>query len=505
MDHQTFRFYIPGIIFLMPIYLVACWIAINNVTIPDIRTFILIGGITTFPAISLPIGWWIYNVYRILWLKITRGGYENKDFVRLIKKDTKPFYSPLTHSILIDFSHIKEIESWIKIDLNLFRKSFYPFTSPAKFKSEIEKNSIVPKFTEPLSDFILWKDNGYDYARSISTVRYGIESSVFALFFGGLYAFGLKVIWLYHIEQSNSLFVYLLWIILLIILSSFFIILLFIRWRYADKEYDARLILTTLTSMKSNYFDVKFLTDNIHPEIVERIDGIVLSGRPYAAFDLDNTLLIDDIGDAVFATLLSKGLISGFGWNDYLNLLKENRELAYKKVIEVMDGLKLIDLEKITNEIIQSDEKFIEIDNYKIPIPRPNTIMQSLISYLKTKGIDVFVVTASNNVSAEIICWKFFGIPSSNVIGATVAVDNKNRISFKTGEIPFGPGKVNVLKKKFTHKPIVTGGDGMWDRFLLEYTATEGLRLWLGQNIDEYNQLKNELFKEVNFYTIPRV
>ncbi len=146
MDHQSFRYYIPGIIFLLPIYAVACWITASNYTDSDIRLFVLVGGITTFPLIALPVGWWIYNAYRVWWLILTKGGYENKDFIKLIRKDTKPFYSPLTKSILIDFSHIKEIKNWIKFDLEIFRKTFYPFTSKNHFNNEIKDKGIQLKF-----------------------------------------------------------------------------------------------------------------------------------------------------------------------------------------------------------------------------------------------------------------------------------------------------------------------------------------------------------------------
>jgi hypothetical protein len=123
MDHQSFRFYIPGIVFLIPVYIVACYITLLNYRDSSIRDFVLIGGITTFPAIALPIGWWIYNAYRVWWLILTKG-YENKDFVRLIRKDTKPFYCPLTDSILIDFSDISDIKVGSKLILSCFAKPF---------------------------------------------------------------------------------------------------------------------------------------------------------------------------------------------------------------------------------------------------------------------------------------------------------------------------------------------------------------------------------------------
>ena len=504
MDHQSFRFYIPGVSFLFPIFLVACWITVKNYHDSDVRLFVLVGGITAFPTIALPIGWWIYNAYRVWWLILTKGGYENKTFVKLISKDIKPFYSPLNNSILIDFCHIKGIESWIKFDLDIFQKTFYPFTSKAKFKEEIQQKGVHPKFTESLSDFILFKDNGYDYARSISSVRYGIESGIFAIGLGGIYAFGLKAIWLHYLHLSSNYNIFILWVLILSLLSIVLILTLFIRWKYADKEYDARLILTTVTSLDSNFFENSFFADNIPKNVIDNINQLKLTSNSYAAFDLDNTLLIDDIGEAVFAALVKQNLVTDFKWKDYLNLLEKNREAAYKKVIDVMNGLKLNLLKKITHEIIESEDSYIEIEGGKIPIPKPNSIMQSLVSILKSKGIEVFIVTASNKISAEIICWKHFGIPASNVIGAEVETDKNKNISSTVAEIPFAEGKVKALKKRFKEQPIVTGGDGSWDKFLLDYTKSNGIRLWLGQNKDEYQKMKDEFYKDLSFYHIPR-
>jgi phosphoserine phosphatase len=503
MDHQSFRFYIPGIVFLIPIYIVVCYITIYNFGDSNIREFVLIGGITTFPAIALPIGWWIFNAYRVWWIMLTKG-YENKDFVKLIRKDTKPFYCPLTDSILIDFSDIGDIKSWIKIDIELFRKTFCPFTSKIKFKEEIKTTGIHPKFTEPLSDFILWKDSGYDYARSISTVRYGLESSVFAILLGGLYALGLRYIWLFQLDQKNDKFVFVFWIVFLILLTVVLIATLVIRWKDAGREYDARLILTTLTSMDSNYFDTKYFSDNIPTEITKKIEKLDLHGKPYAAFDLDNTLLIDDIGDAVFAALIKNKLINDFTWKDYQSLIDKDRGAAYKKVIEVMNGLEIKRLKEITYEVLNSKETHIVIDGKNVPIPKPNLIMQSLVSLLITKGIDVYILTASNKISAEIICWKYFGIPASNVLGAEVSIDKTQRIIYTPKEIPYGVGKVNTLKERFRTRPVITAGDGQWDKLLLNYTALEGIRMWLGIDENEFNEIKNKSYQDLSFFHIPR-
>jgi phosphoserine phosphatase len=243
------------------------------------------------------------------------------------------------------------------------------------------------------------------------------------------------------------------------------------------------------------------MKNNIPQYIVEKIAELSLVKNQYAAFDLDNTLLIGDIGEAVFAQLVKKNIVLNFGWNDYIKLIKSDREKAYFKVVEVMNNIELKVVENITREIIQTNDIEIELEGYKIPIPKPNIIMQSIVTLLNASGIAVNVVTASNRVSAEIICLQYFGIPASNVFGARVDINDNNRIKTKFNEIPYGKEKVNVLKREFKDKPVFTAGDATWDRFLLSYTTENGIRLWTGEK-SEYKKLTEEYYKNLEFYQL---
>ena len=243
------------------------------------------------------------------------------------------------------------------------------------------------------------------------------------------------------------------------------------------------------------------IKDNIPKRIVEKIEELSLVKNQYAAFDLDNTLLIGDIGEAVFALLVKNKNIKNFGWNDYIKLIKTDREKAYFKVIEVMDNLELKVLENITHEIINTDAIEIELEGYKIPIPKPNTIMQSIVTLLNTSGIEVNVVSASNRVSVEIICWEYFGIPARNVFGARVDINDNKRIKTKFKEVPYGREKVTVLKREFKDKPVFTAGDANWDRFLLSYTTHNGIRIWTGKD-SEFKKLKEKYYKDLEFYQL---
>lgn len=232
------------------------------------------------------------------------------------------------------------------------------------------------------------------------------------------------------------------------------------------------------------------------------MEGINFNSTDYAAFDLDNTLLIGDIGEAVFAELLKRKEINSFTWVDYLKLLESDRKKAYEKVIEIMIGFNTKEIERITLDILNSKEVYIDIEGFKVPIPKPNPIMQSIINYLHSKNIEINVVTASNQISAQIICWNYFGISNSNVFGGNVKVNWNGKINALSGEIPFANEKVNTLKRNKNNRPIITGGDGVWDRYLLEYTNSRGIRLWLGRDNEEYYKIKSEYFKDFSFYHV---
>lgn len=243
------------------------------------------------------------------------------------------------------------------------------------------------------------------------------------------------------------------------------------------------------------------IKNSIPQYIVDKIEALSLVKNQYAAFDLDNTLLIGDIGEAVFALLVKRNKIDHFDWKDYINLTKADRDAAYFKVIEVMNNLELALIKNITHEIIHSSDIEIELGEYRIPIPKPNPIMQSIVTLLTNSGIEVNVVSASNRVSVEMICWEYFGIPAKYVFGARVDVDDNKRINTNFKDVPYGKEKVNVLKREFKDKPVLTGGDAIWDRFLLSYTTQNGIRLWTGSD-SEYKLLKEAHYKDLDFYQV---
>ncbi len=227
-------------------------------------------------------------------------------------------------------------------------------------------------------------------------------------------------------------------------------------------------------------YHIKYTEKKIPQEIIERINELHITDKSFAAFDLDNTLLIGDIGEAVFALLVKKKFIKNFGWKDYLSQMKKNKLKAYKHIIDIMQGLQLGILEKVTLEVLNK-KAAISIEGYKIPIPKRSEMMKLILEMLAEKGMPTYVITASNEVSAAIICKKYFEIPASHIIGAEVSIDKKGIIQVGAKEFPYAKGKVNILKKRFKNKPLVTGGDSPGDKYLINYTAQGGIQLWAGK------------------------
>jgi hypothetical protein len=106
--------------------------------------------------------------------------------------------------------------------------------------------------------------------------------------------------------------------------------------------------------------------------------------------------------------------------------------------------------------------------------------MLGIIHLLKSKWIEVIVVTASHEIAWKIACKELLWISPVHVMGAKIPLTVDGILNFDIrSEIPYAEWKVNALKSRFIDRPIITWWDGLWDRFLLDYTAEWGIRLWL--------------------------
>lgn len=333
MQHLLFRYLIPGIFLITPIYISIISLTLSRELEKNLTT------LTT--AIVIPLGYIFFQGYRIVWQKFYRG-YENSNFINIIRDNLKVLLHPVEPKIFLDFRKVIPSIGIRWFTYLEFKEIFKPFANNQSL------NNLELDFLEPVSDIILFSEKSYDYARSVSTVRYSTHASIFALITGGVIAFFIK-----YLNSSNirvNMNYENLIITLSLVLAVLIIITLIYRRRLADTEYNSRLLLLTIINLESR----KVSENDMEIEILQGLG--ILTDLDYiinldksknskiAAFDMDDTLLIGDIGDAVLAELIIEKKLSPEIWSEYQKIFRENRDDGYRFTIKSMAGLTLNDV-----------------------------------------------------------------------------------------------------------------------------------------------------------------
>jgi len=216
-----------------------------------------------------------------------------------------------------------------------------------------------------------------------------------------------------------------------------------------------------------------------------------------ALFDLDNTMLIGDIGEAVFARLLADGAPLKCTWEEYQSFLRCDVTAAYRLAVESMAGLTIRKVEEATLKVLIQSSHDIKIGNASVPIPKPHPGMQRLISLLKKLKYSIYVISASNQISVRIAAEEFFGIESKTL--------NKCLSATLVKPFPISSGKVEVYHKYVSSlAPLITATDSLLDEPMLRLTDPTGLSLWVGKNRSEFKLMKERFRQPQRFCFIQR-
>ncbi len=242
-----------------------------------------------------------------------------------------------------------------------------------------------------------------------------------------------------------------------------------------------------------------------------------------AVFDLDDTLLEGDIGDAVFAqlkrdesrrylTVQQKPL--PLGWREYRNLIKTGKKQeAYMRVVTCMAGIPLDVLRETTRKILRSPHRYIEIEGETVPIPRINPTMFGLLQLIRKLKYRIMVMSASNHFSVRLVAGELLHLPRSRAFGIRSLLKyikpepGQKRIAVLTGilqePIPWARGKAEVYARHAGQAlPLITGGDSETDFFLLNLTHPLGLAIWAGKNQNRIKSLQKKLDYPRNLYSL---
>ena len=270
--------------------------------------------------------------------------------------------------------------------------------------------------------------------------------------------------------------------------------------------------------MKTMNMNVEQAKSQIPGTLMERIKTVEESFKSrakdrskhkIAVFDLDNTLLEGDIGDAVFARLkinekkqpltIDNQLIP-FTWAEYQELMRtKGKKEAYQRVVISQAGIPLKRFIEVTQHVMALETPFLQLGDVKIPIPSPNALMEDLLVVLKSLEYKIYVISASNHYSVQYAAEAFFGIPAANVFGMKpILWEDRdyglilgNKID---GPLTVGEGKAEAYRQLIgTIPPLLTAGDSTTDFQVLNLVDPHGLCIWVGNEKKQYESIKQQL------------
>ena len=227
--------------------------------------------------------------------------------------------------------------------------------------------------------------------------------------------------------------------------------------------------------------------------------------KKIAVFDLDNTLLVGDIGEAVFAGLKLQGYIPGFSWESYRKLLSTNRLEAYRRIVAGMSGLSERSIHKVTLDVLSKRESYVELEKSYIQVPFAHPVMLHVVGQLRSLGYQICVISASNEISARMVAWKLFNIPPFYVYGIRQQLQNGILTDDLLEPIPIDSGKVEVYRKFMgSVDPVITAGDSVLDIPMLQMTDPRGLSIWVGEERTGYELIRHRTGGAHKFCFLPR-
>lgn len=204
----------------------------------------------------------------------------------------------------------------------------------------------------------------------------------------------------------------------------------------------------------------KDFSDEMWSIITQKIDDAVQAPGPhYAAFDADGTLWDNDAGNAFFDYEIDNKLIPlpEDPWKYVYAMKDKDPRAAFLWLAQIHKGLPLTTV----REWAQSS---FDKNNGIHCFPA----IKRLIDYLKSKNVEVFVVTASVKWAVE-PCVAQLNIPFDNVLGVKTKVESGIITDIQDGPVTYREGKITALLEKTNGiKPILSCGNTMGDYWLLD-------------------------------------
>ena len=196
-------------------------------------------------------------------------------------------------------------------------------------------------------------------------------------------------------------------------------------------------------------------------KIRRQIDQALNAGvDPIAAFDADGTLWDTDIGEHFFQFQIAKNLLPDLppnAWEHYRQWYVSETPGALVWLAQIMTGVPLATVRDWARQAISTLQ----------PLPF-FPFMKDLVTYLKSRNVTVYCVTASVRWAVEPAA-EAIGIPAENVIGIRTQILDGKITDKHEGPLTWREGKVTGLLEKTGRKlPFLAAGNTMGDLPLLD-------------------------------------
>lgn len=190
--------------------------------------------------------------------------------------------------------------------------------------------------------------------------------------------------------------------------------------------------------------------------------------NPVAVFDADGTLWSNDLGESFFKWLIENKKLTGVDYSkdlyqEYEDLLKEDKGKAFAFPVTLMNGLKEDDVRKWADEYFKN--RFIQ---------NIYPEQKELIKRLQEAGVDVWIVSASNTWSVETAA-PYLGIEPDHVIAMRSEVTDGIITDKMVLPLLHGPGKVEGIKKYIGDRVDFASGNSRSDYEMLEFSSEMSL------------------------------
>lgn len=207
----------------------------------------------------------------------------------------------------------------------------------------------------------------------------------------------------------------------------------------------------------------KDFSDELWSFITQKIDEAVKAPGPhYAAFDADGTLWDNDAGNSFFDYEIDNKLVPlpQDPWKHVYALKDKDPRTAFLWLAQIHKGIPITTVRQWAQESFEKRDGIVCFPAIK-----------KLIQYLKSKNVQVYVVTASVKWAVE-PCVAQLDIPFENVLGVQTKIQNGIVTDIQDGPITYREGKSAALLEKTNGiRPILSCGNTMGDYWLLDMST----------------------------------